>query len=196
MPGARTARLPPGDLLVPPQLRELRPRQLRLLPLAGQRAPQCHPGASALPMVNNVIEMVNLGDPSASLSAQSRDRRRAGHWICHFDHVITRKNALWWLIGAVVFVIRAPALYSFVIGAPALLGYLISFQLHPQRSCRACGGNGRHFGAVWEYGRRQCMSCAGQGRHRRWGTQFFHADRQVRAEARATVSLQRRGRPL
>lgn len=110
--------------------------------------------------------------------------------------MITRKNALWWIIAAVVFVIIAPVLYSIAIGFVTVISYLISIQLHPQRSCRACGGNGRHFGAVWAYGRRQCVSCAGQGRHRRWGAQFFHADKQVRAEARATESLQRRNKPL
>jgi DnaJ-class molecular chaperone len=110
--------------------------------------------------------------------------------------VITRKNAVLWLIVAGLFAYKAPPVVSLAIGFVAFVGYLLSIQFHPHRNCRSCSGTGRRSGAVWAWGNRMCGLCGGQGRQRRWGAQFFHRNSQVRAEARAGAASQRRGKLL
>jgi hypothetical protein len=110
--------------------------------------------------------------------------------------VITRKSVRWLLLGAIAYIIIVPPVASVITAIVVFVGYLISLQLHPHRACRSCGGTGRHSGAIWAYGNRPCGSCGSAGRHRRWGTQFFHPSKQVRAEARSTAATRRRARPL
>jgi hypothetical protein len=110
--------------------------------------------------------------------------------------VITRKNALSWVILAGLFVIVAPVEAIVIAGVVVLAGYLVSLQVHPHRNCRSCDGTGRHSGAVWGYANRACGTCGGSPRHRRWGAQYLHASKQVRAEARAQAAGERRARPL
>jgi hypothetical protein len=110
--------------------------------------------------------------------------------------VITRKNAVLWLIGAGLFAFAAPPVATVLGAFVVVAGYLLSIQLHPHRSCRNCNGTGRNAGSVWAYANRMCGQCGGQGRHRRWGAQFFHRDTKVRAEARAGAAGQRRGKLL
>jgi hypothetical protein len=116
--------------------------------------------------------------------------------VCHPCLVITRKNAYWWIIGAVAYVIFVPPIASIVTAAVVFTAYVISIQLHPHRLCRACKGTGRHLGAVWAYSGRSCMTCGGDGRHRRWGAQVFNSTRQVRGESRPAAARRRRARPL
>ena len=116
--------------------------------------------------------------------------------MCHPQSVITRKNALWWAVAAVVAAFVLPPAATIIAVIVLILGYLLSIQFHPHTACRRCGGSGRHAGSVWAYGNRPCGACGGQARHRRWGAQFFHRDKQVRAEARASVATKRRSRPL
>jgi DnaJ-class molecular chaperone len=110
--------------------------------------------------------------------------------------VISRKNAHWWVLALAGFVFLVPRIAAVITLVVLFIGYLISIQLHPHRSCRACGGTGRHSGYVYGFANRPCGSCGSAGRHRRWGAQFFHPNKQVRAEARSTAAGRRRGKPL
>jgi hypothetical protein len=110
--------------------------------------------------------------------------------------MITRKNIWWWVGGAIAYVLIVPPVGSVISAIVVFVGYIISIQIHPHRLCRACNGTGRHSGSIWAYGNRPCGVCGSAGRHRRWGTQFFYAGKQVRAEARSSTAAKRRARPL
>jgi len=83
----------------------------------------------------------------------------------------------------------------FAVGAVAC--YVVSLQLHPRRVCRACGGTGRHQGAMFWWGDRACTRCGGSPRHRRLGVQVLHGDsgRRTWAERAAKDAGRRRGAP-
>lgn len=49
-------------------------------------------------------------------------------------------------------------------------GYVLSLVLHPWTRCRRCGGNPRHYGAIFTHAWRvQCSRCHGAGREVRAG---------------------------
>ena len=75
--------------------------------------------------------------------------------------------------------------------------YLVSLQRHPRRVCRACGGTGRHRGAMFWWGDRACTRCGGAPRHRRWGAQALYGATGQRtwAERTAKDAGRRRGVP-
>jgi hypothetical protein len=77
----------------------------------------------------------------------------------------------------------------------AVVFYVVSLQLHPRRVCRACGGTGRHRGAMFWWGDRACTRCGGAPRHRRWGVQMLYGGpgRRTRAEQAAKDAGRRRG---
>lgn len=88
--------------------------------------------------------------------------------------------------------------FGALFGAGAFLSYWVSIHRHPFRTCRACGGTGRHRGAMFPWSFRACTVCGGQSRHRRWGVQLFHsspATKQTWAERRAKEAGDRRGAP-
>ena len=60
-----------------------------------------------------------------------------------------------------------------IAGAVLVLGYIGSLFLHPYTNCDACKGSGRHYGAVFTWGRRQCHRCAGSGRKQRLGAKII-----------------------
>lgn len=73
--------------------------------------------------------------------------------------------------------------------------YVISLQRHPRRVCRACGGTGRHRGAMFWWGDRACTACGGGPRHRRWGVQALYGaqGRRTWGEQAARDAGKRRG---
>jgi len=81
----------------------------------------------------------------------------------------------------------------FVVGV--VVFYVVSLQLHPRRVCRACGGTGRHRGAMFRWGDRACTRCGGGPRHRRWGVQALYGGSGQRtwAERAAKNAGRRRG---
>lgn len=56
-----------------------------------------------------------------------------------------------------------------------VVGYLVSLLLHPQTSCRACGGRGRNRGFVYRYSMGACGRCGGSGRKDRFGRRLLRS---------------------
>lgn len=56
-----------------------------------------------------------------------------------------------------------------------IVGYFISLVLHPQTSCRACGGRGRNRGAIYRYSIGACGRCGGSGRKQRFGRRLLRS---------------------
>lgn len=86
-------------------------------------------------------------------------------------------------------------LSALIFGVGAVVFYVVSLQLHPRRVCRACGGTGRHRGAMFWWGDRACTRCGGAPRHRRWGVQTLYGaqGRRTWAEQAAKAAGKRRG---
>jgi hypothetical protein len=86
-------------------------------------------------------------------------------------------------------------LSALIFGGGAVVFYVVSLQLHPRRVCRACGGTGRHQGAMFWWGDRACTRCGGGPRHRRWGVQTLYGASGTRtwAERAAKEAGRRRG---
>jgi hypothetical protein len=82
-----------------------------------------------------------------------------------------------------------------IFAAGAVIFYVVSLQLHPRRVCRACGGTGRHQGAMFWWGDRACTKCGGPPRHRRWGVQTLYGapGKRTWAERAAKDAGRRRG---
>jgi len=106
----------------------------------------------------------------------------------------------WWVLLALASIALAHGNLAlsggiFVLGV--IVCYLVSLQRHPNRTCRACGGSGRHQGIMFPWAHRPCGTCGGTPRHRRWGVQLLHGapGERVRAEKAAKDAGARRGAP-
>jgi len=112
--------------------------------------------------------------------------------LCHY------RDMFWW----VVLIIPALWLGRGHLGTSVLIYglmivplYLVSLARHSRRVCRACGGSGRHRGAMFTWGDRACTVCGGQSRHRRWGVQALYSGSQTWAERAGARARKRRGAP-
>ena len=106
----------------------------------------------------------------------------------------------WWVLlafGSIALARGNLALSGGIFALGAIVCYLVSLQLHPNRTCRACGGSGRHRAVMFPWAHRPCGNCGGQSRHRRWGVQALHGapGQRVRAERVAKDAGSRRGAP-
>ena len=105
---------------------------------------------------------------------------------------------VWWVILAFPALLLGHGNVFLIIllyGLSVGLFYVVSLALHSNRRCRACGGSGRHKGAMFTWGDRLCSTCAGQSRHRRWGVQVLYPQRKTYAERSAAKARRRRGAP-
>jgi hypothetical protein len=83
-----------------------------------------------------------------------------------------------------------------LIALVVLVGYLVSLRLHPWRNCRPCKGTGRHRGALYKYSQRSCTACGGNGRRGRLGVRVIHSGARVWGETRPERTVEERGRNL
>lgn len=110
-------------------------------------------------------------------------------------------NMLRWLaltVGAIALGHGHLMTSGLLFAAGGFLCYWLSLHRHPFRTCRRCGGTGRHQGLMFPWSFRACTNCGGQSRHRRWGVQLFHSSpdtKQTWAERRAKEAGGRRGAP-
>ena len=90
----------------------------------------------------------------------------------------------------------SPGMLLAIFAGLGVVAWLISLALHPFKVCRACGGSGRHQGAMFPWSHRQCAVCGGQTRHRRFGVARIYGDKKTRAERIAADARDnRRHRP-
>lgn len=77
-----------------------------------------------------------------------------------------------------------------VTGALVLVaGYLIDVRVRPRVACGTCGGRGRRYGWLLDWGQSRCLDCGGRQAHVRWGARVFGS-----AAARAEYEAQRRAK--
>src|SRR5712692_7757011 len=112
--------------------------------------------------------------------------------LCHNEGVV------WWVLPII------PSLWLshgklgqgvLIYGLIVAVLYVVSLARHSNRRCRACGGSGRHRGAMFTWGDRLCATCGGQSRHRRWGVQLLYPQNRTWAERAAVEARKRRGAP-
>src|ERR1700757_4109861 len=108
----------------------------------------------------------------------------------------------YWIVLALGSIVAAPGhgkarIILAVVIFTVAVGFFCSVSLtrHPRVVCRACGGTGRHQGAMFFWADRACTTCAGSPRHRRRGVQVFFPDRRTWAERRAQQARRRPNAP-